>query len=75
MSSIRPSRRSDQANATQSAPKIVLRHVIVGIVLSASSSPSSSSSIFDFVKDDGSDVTPFDRNLLLLDVPPPRARP
>jgi len=55
----------EQANATQSAPKIVLRHLILGVLLSIVFT-FVFVRIFDFVKDTGSDVTPFDRALLFF---------
>ncbi len=53
----------EQANATNSAPKIVLWHVITGLVVSIIFTVIFVK-IFDFVKDNGKDVTPFDRSLL-----------
>lgn len=55
--------RIGQANATNSAPKIVLWHVIIGILVSIVFTVVFVR-IFDFVKDTGKDVTPFDRVLL-----------
>lgn len=57
--------KADQANATQSAPKVVLWHLIVGIVLSILCTVVFVK-IFDFVKDTGKDVTPFDRAILFF---------
>ena len=55
----------DRANATKSAPKIVLWHLIIGIALSILCTVVFVK-IFDFVKDTGKDVTPFDRSLLFF---------
>ena len=55
--------RIGQANATNSAPQIVLWHVVAGILVSIVFTVVFAK-IFDFVKDNGKDVTPFDRNLL-----------
>ena len=55
--------RIGQANATNSAPKIVLWHVVIGILASIVFTVVFVR-IFDFVKDNGKDVTPFDRDLL-----------
>ena len=52
-----------QANATQPAPRIVLRHFVLGIVLSIFCTVVFVR-VFDFVKDSGKDVTPFDRDIL-----------
>ncbi len=54
---------ADRANATQAAPNIVLRHVAVGLVLAVVFTVVFAK-LLDFVKDNGSDVTPFDRNIL-----------
>lgn len=53
----------DRANATQTAPKIVLWHVLVGLA-AAILFTVVFARLLDFVKDAGSDVTPFDRDLL-----------
>jgi len=53
----------DRANATQTAPKILLRHVIIGLVLSVLFTVAFAR-LLDLVKDNGSDVTPFDKNIL-----------
>ena len=55
----------DQANATKSAPKIVLWHLVIGIGLSILCTIIFVK-VFDFVKDTGKDVTPFDRSLLFF---------
>jgi undecaprenyl-diphosphatase len=52
-----------QANATQSASKIILWHLIIGLVLSVLFTVVFVR-IFDFYKDSHKDVTPFDRSLL-----------
>lgn len=54
----------DQANATQSAPKIVLRHLIVGIVV-AILFAIIFVRLFDYVSDAGHKILPFDFSLLL----------
>lgn len=53
----------DRANATQTAPKVVLRHVVLGLI-AAILFTVVFARLLDFVKDNGSDVTPFDRDLL-----------
>ena len=55
--------RIEQANATNSAPKVILWHVVAGLLVSIVFTVVFVK-IFDFVKDTGKDVTPFDRNLL-----------
>lgn len=54
----------DQANATQSAPTIVLRHVITGVAL-AILFAIIFVRIFDIVSDSGHKILPFDFTLLL----------
>lgn len=53
----------DRANATQTAPKILLRHVVIGLVLSVLFTVAFAR-LLDLVKDSGSDVTPFDKDIL-----------
>jgi undecaprenyl-diphosphatase len=54
---------NDRANQTQPASGVVLRHVVLGILASIAFTVIFGR-IFDFVKDAGRDVTPFDRSLL-----------
>jgi len=54
---------TDRANATQTAPKVVLRHVLLGMA-AAILFTVVFARLLDFVKDNGSDITPFDRDLL-----------
>jgi len=54
---------SARANDTQTAPKIVLRHVVIGLVLSVLFTVVFAR-LLDFDKDSGTDITPFDRNIL-----------
>ena len=56
-------RRVDQANATQSAPKIVTRHVLTGVVLSILFAVIFVR-LFDLVTDAGHKILPFDFALL-----------
>jgi len=55
--------RTGHANDTQTASKIVLRHVLIGLVLSVLFTVVFAR-LLDFVKDNGTDVTPFDRSIL-----------
>ena len=59
----RAGQATGRANATQTAPKIVLRHVLLGLALSILFTVVFAR-LLDFVKDSGSDVTPFDRDIL-----------
>ena len=52
-----------RANETQPAPRIILRHVIVGIVCSILFT-AIFAWLFDFVQDHGKKIMPFDRTLL-----------
>ena len=56
-------RTVQQANQTQPAPRIILRHVVLGIVLSIVFTVVFAR-LFDFVQDHGKQVTPFDRSIL-----------
>ena len=55
--------RIDRANQTQPAPQIAARHILIGIVLSIVFTVIFAK-LLDFVKDNGTDVTPFDRSIL-----------
>ncbi len=57
--------RVQHANQTQPAPPIVLRHVIVGVILSIVFTVIFAR-LFDFVQDHGRTATPFDRSILLF---------
>ena len=59
----RAQQTSDRANETQTAPKIVLRHVVIGLILSVLFTVVFAR-LLDFVKENGTDVTPFDRSIL-----------
>ena len=52
-----------QANQTQAAPQIILRHAVVGIALSILFTVLFAR-LFDFVQDHGKTITPFDRGIL-----------
>ena len=56
--------RVDRANQTQTAPQIVVRHVVLGVVCSIVFTLVFAQ-IFDFVRDQGKNITPFDRAILL----------
>ena len=52
-----------RANNTQSAPQIIARHIVIGIVCAIMFTVVFAW-IFDFVSDHGKSVTPFDRSIL-----------
>ena len=52
-----------QANETQPAPRIILRHVVLGIIGSILFTVIFAR-LFDFVQDHGKKITPFDRSIL-----------
>jgi undecaprenyl-diphosphatase len=55
--------RVERANQTQPASRIALRHLVLGIALSVIFTVIFAR-LLDFVKDSGTDVTPFDRSIL-----------
>jgi len=55
--------RVQHANQTQTAPKIILRHVILGVICSVIFTVIFAR-LFDFVQDHGKTTTPFDRDIL-----------
>lgn len=55
--------RVQRLNQTQPAPKIILRHVILGVICSILFTVIFAR-LFDFVQDHGKQVTPFDRAIL-----------
>ena len=56
-------RTVQKANRTQPAPQIILRHTVVGVILSVVFTVAFAQ-LFDFVQDHGKKVTPFDRSIL-----------
>ena len=56
-------RTVQQANQTQAAPQIILRHVVIGVILSITFTVVFAR-LFDFVQDHGKTITPFDRSIL-----------
>ena len=52
-----------QANETQPAPRIILRHVVFGVICSILFTVVFAR-LFDFVQDHGKTITPFDRSIL-----------
>jgi len=52
-----------RANQTQTAPKIILRHVVIGVICSIVFTVVFAR-LFDFVQDHGKTATPFDRDIL-----------
>lgn len=55
--------RVQHANQTQAAPQIILRHTVIGVVLSIVFTVVFAR-LFDFVQDHGKSATPFDRSIL-----------
>ena len=52
-----------RANQTQTAPKIILRHIVLGVLCSIIFTVIFAQ-LFDFVRDSGKNVDPFDRDIL-----------
>ena len=64
MNAVDKARRTVQrANETQAAPPIILRHVVIGVILSIAFTVVFAR-LFDFVQDHGKMITPFDRAIL-----------
>lgn len=56
-------RTVQHANQTQPVPQIILRHTVIGVILSILFTVGFAL-LFDFVQDHGKTITPFDRSLL-----------